>query len=974
MKKTYLILLSILLISCQENKEDLVKYVNPFIGTGGHGHTYPGVSAPFGMVQLSPDTRLEGWDGCGGYHFSDSIIYGFSHTHLSGTGISDYADVLLMPTTGKIQLTNGVDEAKINNAPINDLGYASKFSHKNEIAQAGYYQVLLDDYSINVELTSSIRTGVHRYTYPKNEDANVILDLKHRDKLLDYKINIIDSQTITGFRHSTEWARDQRVYFILKFSIPFLNPTTSDAELNSDYEGFNNEKNVLALAFGKISEPLEIKASISAVDIDGAIGNLSEISGWDFDKVKTEAQNTWGNELKKIEITTNSKSKKEIFYTALYHSSLNPNTYNDLNGNYLGMDFKKHSTEDKHYTIFSLWDTFRATHPLFTIINIEKTNEFIRTLLRQYQDGGRLPIWELAANYTDCMIGYHAIPVIVDAYIKGIRDWDANLALEAMINSAQNNKFGLEAYKKNGFIKASDEPESVSKNLEYAYDDWCIAIMADSLGQDSIAEIFYKRAQYYKNLYDPKSGFFRGKNAFSWFGPFKPEEVNFNYTEANAWQYSLFTPQDISGHIDLKGGKENYEKHLDSMFLSKIKTTGRHQPDVTGLIGQYAHGNEPSHHMAYLYNYIGKPAKTQKYIAKILNEQYSEHPDGLSGNEDCGQMSSWYVLSSLGFYPVTPGHDYYTIGTPLFKRAKINLENNNSFIIKAKNVSDKNIYIQAAKLNGQEYNKSFLHHSTILNGGELEFIMGNKPSNWGENDIPVSEITKHQIVAVPFFSASSQTFVESHTVELGTVDGSDIFYSLNNSEYKKYDKPIIINEQSIISSYAQKNKIKSKTVTSEYFPRDDSKKIKILSTYANQYAAAGDKTLIDQLRGGNNYRTGNWQGYREDLNVIVDISKVKKINSISLGCHQDVRSWIFYPKQVDYWSSLDGENYTYQGKVLANFPDNIEGSLQKDFKLNVKNLKAKYIKIKAENYGICPDWHLGAGGKTWIFVDEITIK
>ena len=974
MKKTYLILLSILLISCQENKQDLVKYVNPFIGTGGHGHTYPGVSAPFGMVQLSPDTRLEGWDGCGGYHFSDSIIYGFSHTHLSGTGISDYADVLLMPTTGKIQLTNGVDEAKINNAPINDLGYASKFSHKNEIAQAGYYQVLLDDYNINVELTSSILTVVHRYTYPKNEDANVILDLKHRDKLLDYKINVIDSQTITGFRHSTEWARDQRIYFTLKFSIPFLNPTTSEAELNSDYEGFNKEKNVLALAFGKISEPLEIKASISAVDIEGAIGNLSEISDWDFDKVKTEAQNTWENELKKIEITTNSKSKKEIFYTALYHSSLNPNTYNDLNGNYLGMDFKKHSTEDKHYTIFSLWDTFRATHPLFTIINVEKTNEFIRTLLRQYQDGGRLPIWELAANYTDCMIGYHAIPVIVDAYIKGIRDWDANLALEAMINSAQNDKFGLEAYKKNGFIKASDEPESVSKNLEYAYDDWCIAIMADSLGQDSIAEIFYKRAQYYKNLYDPKSGFFRGKNAFSWFGPFKPEEVNFNYTEANAWQYSLFTPQDISGHIDLKGGKENYEKHLDSMFLSKIKTTGRHQPDVTGLIGQYAHGNEPSHHMAYLYNYIGKPAKTQKYIAKILNEQYSEHPDGLSGNEDCGQMSSWYVLSSLGFYPVTPGHDYYTIGTPLFKKAKINLENNNSFIIKAQNVSDKNIYVQAAKLNGQEYNKSFLHHSTILDGGELEFIMGNKASNWGENDIPVSEITQHQIIAVPFFTASSQTFVESHTVELGTVDGSDIFYSLNNSEYKKYDKPIIINKQSVISSYAQKNKIKSKTVTSEYFPRDDSKKIKILSTYANQYAAAGDKTLIDQLRGGNNYRTGNWQGYREDLNVIVDISKVKKINSISLGCHQDVRSWIFYPKQVDYWSSLDGENYTYQGKVLANFPDNIEGSLQKDFKLNIKNLKARYIKIKAENYGICPDWHLGAGGKTWIFVDEITIK
>ena len=638
------------------------------------------------------------------------------------------------------------------------------------------------------------------------------------------------------------------------------------------------------------------------------------------------------------------------------------------------MDLKKHSTKDNHYTIFSLWDTFRATHPLFTIINVEKTNEFIRTLLRQYQDGGRLPIWELAANYTDCMIGYHAIPVIVDAYIKGIRDWDAELALEAMIKSAQNDKFGLQAYKKNGFIKASDEPESVSKNLEYAYDDWCIAIMADSLGKDSIAEIFYKRAQYYKNLYDPKSGFFRGKNEYSWFGPFKPEEVNFNYTEANAWQYSLFTPQDISGHIDLKGGAENYERHLDSMFLSKIKTTGRHQPDVTGLIGQYAHGNEPSHHMAYLYNYIGKPSKTQQYVARILNEQYSENPDGLSGNEDCGQMSSWYVLSSLGFYPVTPGHDYYAIGTPLFKEATINLENNNSLTIKARNVSDKNIYIQSAKLNGENYNKSYLKHTSILEGGVLEFVMGEKLSVWGAEEIPVSKITKHEIVAVPYFVASSQTFVDTHTIELGSVDNADIFYSLNNKEYRKYKEPIVINTQSLIYSYAQKNNIKSKIVSSEYFLRDDSKKIKIFSTYANQYAAAGDKTLIDQLRGGNNYRTGNWQGYREDINVIVDLSETKKINSISLGCHQDVRSWIFYPKQVEYWTSNDDINYDYQGKVFPNFSDKIEGSFQKDFTIKLKELKARYIKIKAKNYGVCPEWHLGAGGKTWVFVDEITIK
>ena len=410
------------------------------------------------------------------------------------------------------------------------------------------------------------------------------------------------------------------------------------------------------------------------------------------------------------------------------------------------------------------------------------------------------------------------------------------------------------------------------------------------------------------------------------------------------------------------------------MFLSKIKTTGRHQPDVTGLIGQYAHGNEPSHHMAYLYNYIGKPSKTQQYVARILNEQYSENPDGLSGNEDCGQMSSWYVLSSLGFYPVTPGHDYYAIGTPLFKEATINLENNNSFTIKARNVSDKNIFIQSAKLNGENYNKSFLKHTSILEGGVLEFVMGDKPSDWGVEEIPVSKITKHKIVAVPYFVASSQTFVDTHTIKLGSVDNADIFYSLNNKEYRKYEEPIVINTQSLIYSYAQKNNIKSKIVSSEYFLRDDSKKIKIFSTYANQYAAAGDKTLIDQLRGGNNYRTGNWQGYREDVNVIVDLSETKKINSISLGCHQDVRSWIFYPKQVEYWTSNDDINYDYQGKVFANFSDKIEGSFQKDFTIKLKELKARYIKIKAKNYGVCPEWHLGAGGKTWVFVDEITIK
>ena len=960
-KKNLLFILITLTISCN-NINTPIKYVNTFIGTGGHGHTYPGVSLPFGMMQLSPDTRLEGWDGCGGYHYTDSIIYGFSHTHLSGTGISDYGDVLLMPTSGEVNLSNGVIESKNSNKQINELGYSSKFSHNNEKSEPGYYQVFLEDYDINVELTTSLRSGIHKYSYSKKDNANLILDLKHRDKLLKYNINIIDSMTISGFRYSDEWAREQRVYFLIKLSHPFINYT------------LNNEKNILGLTFGKLKKPLVTKVSISAVDSLGAIENFNEIVNLDFNQTKKNAQAIWNNQLNKIQIKTKSKEKKEIFYTALYHSFLAPNTYNDINGNYNGMDLKKHNSTDNHYTVFSLWDTFRASHPLFTILETKKTNEFIRTLLRQFQDGGKLPIWELAGNYTDCMIGYHAIPVIVDAYIKGIRDYDTDMALNAMVLSAESNTHGLKAYKKNGFIRASDEPESVSKNLEYAYDDWCIAVMADSLGKKEIAKRFYKRAQYYKNLYDPETGFFRGKNSYSWFGPFKPEEVNFNYTEANAWQYSLFVPQDISGHIKLKGGELSYEKHLDAMFESSSVTSGRHQPDVTGLIGQYAHGNEPSHHMAYLYNFIGKPSKTQKYTAQIMNEQYSNLPDGLSGNEDCGQMSAWYVLSSLGFYPVTPGLDYYTIGTPLFDAATINLENGNTFKIRTKNLNSDNIYIQSATLNGKEFNNSFLKHSTITNGGELLFNMGENPSSWGEENRPYSIITSNKIVAVPFFISKSQTFVKDHYIELGTVDSSQIFFSIKGRGFQKYLSPIVISNNTEITIYAKKGKIESKRVTAKYFKIDNSKSIQISSKYANQYAAAGDKTLIDQLRGGVNYRTGNWQGYRENLEVVIDLNKIQKIKSISLGCHQDIRSWIFYPKNVEYWSSLDGENYDYLGKINTETPENIEGSFHKDIQLEINGIKTRYVKIKAKNYGICPEWHLGAGGKTWIFVDEIIIK
>lgn len=941
-------------MACQKEPNSLTTYVNPFIGTGGHGHTYPGASAPFGMVQLSPDSRLEGWDGCGGYHYSDSIIYGFSHTHLSGTGVSDYGDILLIPTTGELLLNNGA---------AGNPGYSSTFSHENETATAGFYQVFLENYNVDVELTASQRAGFHKYTFPENEEAQVVLDLEHRDRLLDYKIELVDSNTLQGIRYSDNWARVQKVHFYMQFSKNLQSIT------------FNEKQSVAGISFGKLQKPLLIKVGISAVSTDGAKANLqAEIPHWDFDKTKAETTDLWEKELSKIIVEGKSEEQKEIFYTALYHSLLNPNLYIDVDGNYNGTDLQKHHTDDKHYTIFSLWDTFRATHPLFTLIQQDRTNEFIRTFLRQYKEGGQLPIWELAANYTGCMIGYHAIPVIADAYIKGIRDYDADLALEAMVHSAMQDDLGLSWYKDNGFIAASDEPESVSKHLEYSYDDWCIALLADSLGKEEIATTFYQRGQYYKNLFDPSTGFFRAKKSHTWFAPFRPEEVNFNYTEANAWQYSFFVPQDISGHIKIMGGAKKYEQHLDNMFNASTETSGREQPDVTGLIGQYAHGNEPSHHMAYLYNYVGKPHKTQKIVRQILDEQYTHLPDGLSGNEDCGQMSAWYVLSAMGFYSVTPGLDYYTIGTPLFEKATLNLENGSAFTIVANNVSDDNIYIQSATLNDKIFEHSFIKHSDIIKGGTLFFEMGSSPSSWASKSFPLSSITKNEIVAVPYFEAESQTYTDKLSVKLGSAVGGDIYYSINDQNEKKYEKPIIITADANISCRIKKGAKWSKQVSANYYKTDNTKSIKIESLYANQYAAAGDKTLIDHLRGGGNYRTGNWQGYREDLNVTVDLGKEKEISTISLGCMQDIKSWIFFPKKVEYYSSVNAEDFTFLGIINTNFSDRLEGSFIDDYTLKLQNTKAQYIKVKATNYGICPDWHLGARGKTWLFVDELIIK
>ena len=841
--------------------ENLSKVVNPFIGTGGHGHTYPGPSAPFGMVQLGPDTRLTGWDGCSGYHDTDSIIYGFSHTHLSGTGISDYGDVLLMPTVGEVRLHNGADGTP---------GYRSKFQKSTEKAHAGYYEVMLEDYGVKAKLTTSKRTGFHQYAFPKTDQANIILDLTHRDKVMDSRVNVVSDTEIEGYRISTAWAREQHIYFVIKFSKPYTSYGLADNDKIVDQKNLAGSHVKAYFRFDQSEQDvLGVQVGISAVSIEGARKNLeAEMqSGWDFETAKLHAQQAWDQALQKIRIKTDAKDKAVNFYTSLYHAMLNPNLFSDVDGHYRGMDGKVKKATGNQYTIFSLWDTFRAAHPLYTILEQEKTNEFIRTFIRQYEDGGELPIWELAGNYTGTMIGYHAIPVIADAYVKGIRDYDIEKAYEAMKHSAMLDKRGLDVYKLHGYIPATDDTESVSKTLEYAYDDWCIAQIAKMLGKEDDYRYFIERAQSYKHIYDPSTGFMRAKKNNTWFAPFDPAEVNFNYTEANSWQYSFFVPQDVTGFYQMMGGKEALGGKLDALFTASSETSGREQADITGLIGQYAHGNEPSHHMAYLYNYINQPWKSQQRVNQILNEQYWNGSDGLSGNEDCGQMSAWYVLSAMGFYPVTPGSQDYVIGSPLLSEAVITLENGKQFIVNAENLSDENIYIQSATWNGKPYGKSYITHSQIINGGQLTFVMGDQPNkNWGagDADIPVSSI-KEEIIPVPYFESGESAFFDKTTVALAHPAGAAVHYTTDGStpnlHSPAYQEPFEVNQTTVIKAIAVKEGLQSKVIHSKFFAVPENRTISLETAYAPQYAAGGDNALIDYVKGGKSYLTGSWQGY-----------------------------------------------------------------------------------------------------------------
>ena len=988
MKKLFLPLILLALAACTEQPKaeyvtDPANYVDPFIGTGGHGHTYPGATVPFGMVQFSPDTRMNDWDGCSGYHTSDNTILGFSTTHLSGTGCSDYGDFRFMPIVGDVVFDKGQEDRT-------STGYRSAFQHENEDAKAGYYAVLLDDYNTKVELTTGDRVGMMRCTFPQGADAHLLLDMVegvNDEVVLETFLQIESENAISGFRKTRDWAKEQYLYFYAEFSKPFKNYTfinkgqpTKDMRVESDF--------IKAWFDFDAAEPVVMRIALSAVDVEGAKNNMkAELADgdFDFDALKQKAYDKWNNEMKRYEVAGNVEQDKTVFYTALYHTMIAPNLFSDADGRYRAHDLKIYNSERPVYTVFSLWDTFRSLHPLFSLMERERTLDFINTFINKYETNPHhmLPVWELAANETYCMIGNHAIPVIADAYFAGIRDFDTEKALEAMVASQKDDFRGMGAYMKYGYIPIESEGEATSKTLEYAYDDWCIARMAEDMGKTDIAKEFYARAQSYKNIYNPENQFFQGRRNGGWMRPFDPAQVNFTLTEANSYQYGFFVPQDVNGHIDLMGGRESYAAKLDALFNAPENLTGRVQPDITGLIGQYAHGNEPSHNTIYMYNFVGQPTKTQKYVKQVMDDFYTDRRDGYCGNEDCGQMSAWAVFTMMGFYPATPASGYYVLGLPRFQNVKLTMENGKTFEVIAKNLSEQNCYVQSVKLNGKALERSYITFEEVFNGGTLEFTMTDQPnSTWATQpeNCPTVRIAKdNDIVIVPTINALSDTFFDTLMVSMShPAEGVEIYYTMDGTDPKEngqvYGQPICIKDNTTIRAIAKQDGRWSLPAEATYYLIDANRSVKVENMYNEQYAAGGAKALIDHLRGSDNFRTGTWQGYYGvDLIATVDLGQPKKLNRVAGSFLQEIYSWIWMPTEVEYFVSDDGKSFRSVGKVKNDIPVDADGAFIQEMEVRPRTT-ARYVKMVAKTIGTCPEGHVGAGQKAWIFCDELVIE
>ncbi|MGI9190523.1 MAG: GH92 family glycosyl hydrolase [Chitinophagaceae bacterium] len=971
--------------------------VNPFIGTGGHGHTFPGPTRPFGAVQLSPDTRLSGWDGCGGYHYSDSVIYGFSHTHLSGTGCSDYGDILLMPTT------------KADRA--NNYQFASRFSHKTEKAHAGYYSVFLEDPKVTAELTTTLHGGVHRYSFPNNAPKFLVLDLKHRDELLDSYFEQVDLSTIRGYRFSKAWAGDQRVYFEMQFSEQIEEILYEPKPGGSFTSAIDTRKAYqMIIRFKKkanASNVLMVRCALSQVDEAGARLNLStEMPHWDFNRYVTDCEKAWDNELGKIKHNGKvpdagyakrraiSSNEDIIFYTALYHCMIHPSLASDVDGRYRGRDNMIHSTDKKfdYYTVFSLWDTYRGLHPLLTWIDQKRTADFMQTFVRQYEEGGRLPIWELSSNETNCMIGYHVVSVIWDAYKRGIRGFDAEKAYEAMTKIATHysdytgsglnltlkpeaykraaDAEALESYNRYGYVRTDDAHESVSKTLEYAYNDWCIAQMAKALGKDSDAAYYNRRSYSWMNVYDPTTGFMRARKNGALYEPFSPYTVDNNFTEANSWQYSFYVPHHLANLIQLSGGEAAFEKKLDALFAAKTQTEGREQADITGLIGQYAHGNEPSHHIVFLYDALGKPEKSRALREKIAREFYTNAPDGLIGNEDCGQMSAWYVLNALGWYPICPGsenqlrnerivHPTGAYVWPRFDSVRVYSD----VFLSANLVAPSPTQVAQGKRTAYWLPDNLKHDSHIV----LTSQYGKAGLN---SSAPADKVT---MACNPYIVSGKALFTDSLMVAMGIAQPeAAIFYTINGEQEKQYAEPISVNQNTTIQFYSRYKNQVSPTQTATFTRLRTDRSITLMNEYNRSYHAGGAQGMLDGVYGKLNWRAGDWQGYQgQDVTMVMRLEKPQTLKRVAGHFLEDQNAWIFYPKAVQYYSSTDSVTWTLLEEVPSTHASqNLTVSTARFETKQLPTTPIRYIKMVVRNFGAMPDWHEGRGNPTFFFIDE----
>ncbi|SHJ77261.1 alpha-1,2-mannosidase, putative [Arenibacter nanhaiticus] len=998
--------LILLVFSCTKTKKQskevlaLTQYVDPMIGTDAHGHTFPGATTPYGMVQLSPSNDFKDWDWCSGYHYSDTIIKGFAHNHISGAGLSGLGDILIMPTMGKNTTYAGSD-AEV------DTSYRSRFTHKSEKAYAGYYGVSLEDYKIDVALTATTRSGFHKYTFNQEGVTDIVIDPTHAlmEKAMETSISKVSDTEVLGYKKVNMGGDKFRfMYFSAKFSKPFkkFSITNNDIVVNETSLTAAKAKALVSFTVEK-GEELEIVVTLSPTGYDGVEKNyLAEAKGKTFDTALDEAVSTWNQELNKIQLDeVVSDTKKRTFYTAMYHAFIGPNIISDVDGQYV-VEGKKLHSKHVQYSNFSTWDTYRALNPLLTIISQERTAAIVNSMVsRDTEANVGQPVWELFGFDNSCMIGYTTASVIGDAVLKDIPGIDHEQAYASMRgaafdltkHSAVYDVSGLEDYINYGYV-TSETGSSVSKTTEYNYHDFVISEVAKKLGKDADAQLFKRRSIGYRNLFDPSSGYLLPKYSNGdvnlmdlsiW------DELVTNYVSGNIWAYSAYTPQDMEGAIRLHGGKEKYAAWLDGVFTDTTQLGGVQHVDISGFIGKYGHGDEPGHHMPYLYNFVGQPWKTQKYVHEVISTMYSDRPDGMVNNEDLGQMSAWYIFSTLGFYPLSPSSLQYQLGAPYFEKASIHLENGNSFVVSAENLSEENIYVQSVLLNGKTYDKNFIYHKDIIKGGSIVFTMGPKPNKkWGASDESTAvgklneSTVKIPVIAAlaPFDTNERAFFADKHLVKLKSNESdASIYYTLDGStptqKSSLYIAPITVTSDAVLKAIAVKeglnpSKVYEKPLVKSVFPSLKKGYPKVDMVNPDTAYGKGDgSTLFDEVFGSSSYGDGKWTGIKGNIELYLNLGEKVALNGISLGVLTDVGSWIFPAKTISVYGGNSKDNLTLIAQKEILYTED----LPKEVVRHTLALKGSYrwLRIKITPFGNAPEWHGASGQKVWLFIDEINV-